>query len=76
MKAGTAEDQKKWRKFRSEIPEVPLQTIDGHKAIAPADKWEKRENAENGELYPVFPFRCFGVINGTDSIVSRTMEHR
>ncbi len=76
MKAGTAEDQKKWSKFRSEIPEVPLQTIAGHKAIAPADKWEKRENAENGELYPVFPFRCFGVINGTDSIVNRTMEHR
>lgn len=76
MKAGTAEDQKKWSKFRSEIPPVPLQTIDGHVAIAPADKWEKRENAENGELYPVFPFRCFGVINGTDSIVNRTMEHR
>ena len=59
MKAGTAEDQARWRKFRGEIPEVSLQTIEGRQAIAPAEKWEKKHNAENGELYPVFPFRCF-----------------
>jgi alpha-L-fucosidase 2 len=76
MKAGTAEDQARWSKFRGEIPEVYLQTIDGKKAIAPAEKWEKRQNAENGELYPVFPFRCFGVAQGTGDIVSWTMKYR
>ena len=76
MKAGTIEDQNRWRKFRSEIPEVPLQTIDGRQSIAPADKWEKKRNAENGELYPVFPFRCYGLALGTDSIVTNTMIHR
>jgi hypothetical protein len=76
MKAGTIEDQNRWRKFRSEIPEVPMQTIDGRRSIAPADKWEKKRNAENGELYPVFPFRCYGLALGTDSIVTNTMIHR
>ena len=61
MKAGTSEDQARWRKFRGEIPEVPIHTIEGRPAIAPAEKWEKQGNSENGELYPVFPFRCFGV---------------
>lgn len=76
MKAGTADDQARWSKFRGEIPEVYLQTIDGRKAIAPAEKWEKKQNAENGELYPVFPFRCFGVALGTGDIVSWTMKYR
>ena len=76
MKAGTAEDQARWRKFRGEIPEVSLQTIEGRQAIAPAEKWEKKHNAENGELYPVFPFRCFGLALGTGDIVAWTMKHR
>ena len=76
MKAGTAEDQETWRKFRSEIPEISLHTIDGLQAIAPAEKWEKKKNSENGELYPVFPFRCFGLGLGTGDIVRSTMKHR
>ena len=76
MKAGTAEDQVRWSNFRTEIPEVTLQTIDGHKTIAPAEKWEKKQNAENGELYPVFPFRCFGLALGTGDIVNWTMINR
>lgn len=76
MKAGTPEDQSRWRKFRAEIPEVPMQTIEGRQAIAPAEKWERRNNAENGELYPVFPFRCFGVALGSGDVVDWTMRHR
>jgi hypothetical protein len=76
LKAGTAEDQASWRRFRDEIPEVSVQTIEGRPAIAPAEKWEKKHNAENGELYPVFPFRCFGLALGTADIVDWTMKHR
>ena len=76
LKTGTAEDQACWQKFRGELPEVPLQTIDGRQAIAPAEKWDKQRNAENGELYPVFPFRCFGLGLGSGDIVAWTMEHR
>ena len=76
MKAGTTDDQARWQKFRAEIPDVHLQTIEGRQAIAPALKWEKQKNAENGELYPVFPFRCFGLALGTADIVAWTMKHR
>lgn len=76
MKAGTSEDQVRWRKFSEEIPEVSMQTIGGRKAIAPAEKWEKKRNSENGELYPVFPFRCYGLGLGTADIVTWTMNNR
>ena len=77
MKAGTLEDQARWAKFRSEIPEIPMQTIEGKMAIAPAEKYTPiRRNVENGELYPIFPFRCFGTALGNKDLVEWTMEHR
>lgn len=76
MKAGTADDQARWHAFRAEIPEVAMQTLEGRQAIAPAEKWHKHSNAENGELYPVFPFRCFGLGLGSADVVEWTMKHR
>ena len=76
MKAGTAEDQSNWKRFRAEIPEVSLQTIDGRQAIAPAEHWEHQGNGENAELYPVFPFRSFGLALGSQELVEWTMQHR
>jgi len=76
LKAGTAKDQTNWKRFRSEIPPVHLHEIGGRKAIAPALKWALKRNAENGLLYPVFPFRCFGLGLGTKDIVEWTMKHR
>jgi hypothetical protein len=76
MKAGTAEDQARWAKFRSDIPEIPMRMVDGQQAIAPAEKWEKCSNSEDGELYPVFPFRCFGVALGSGKVVDWTLRHR
>ncbi len=76
MKAGSAEDQANWTRFRKEIPEVHLHEIEGRTAIAPAHSWEKKKNSENGELYPVFPFRRFGLGLGTADIADWTMQHR
>jgi hypothetical protein len=76
MKAGSAADQAEWRRFRAEMPPIFLREIDGRKAIAPAQEWASRHNSENGELYPVFPFRCFGLGLGTKDIVEWTMKHR
>ncbi len=76
IEAGSAEDQAAWRRFRAEIPEIHLHEIDGRQAIAPARQWAARHNAENGELYPVFPFRCFGLGLGSADIVAWTMKYR
>ncbi|RME93813.1 MAG: hypothetical protein D6766_07440, partial [Verrucomicrobia bacterium] len=76
MNAGTAADRAHWQRLHSELPPVPMQEIDGRKALAPADTWSHRRNAENGELYPVFPFTLFGVGHGTKELVEWTMQHR
>lgn len=43
------------------IPEIPLRVIDGHEMIAPAQIWERVNNVESPQLYPVFPWRMYGV---------------
>jgi len=76
LKAGNAQDQETWQKFRREIPTIPLRTIQGRQAIAPAEIFSKQHNAENAELYPVFPFRCFGMALGSSDMVDWTLRHR
>ncbi|MCP4639338.1 MAG: hypothetical protein GY851_02840 [bacterium] len=76
MKAGNEKDQADWKRLRGELPPIPLREVDGRKAIAPAEEYSKKSNAENGSLYPVFPFRCFGLGLGTKDIVEWTMKYR
>ncbi len=76
MQIGTKRDRKTWTRFKSEVPPVHLHEIEGKKAIAPAKEWKMKKNSENGELYPVFPFKLFGMANGTEDIVGWTMENR
>lgn len=76
MNTGSETDIKTWQRFRDEIPEVYLHTIKRREAIAPAQEYRMKKNSENGELYPVFPFRLFGLAQGTEDIVEWTMKHR
>ncbi len=76
MNIGTEIDKNNWKRLRKEIPEIHLREIEGKLAIAPGLDWEKRQNAENPELYPVFPFRRFGLGMGTEDIVDWTMQNR
>ena len=43
------------------IPEIPLCHIDGKKCIAPAVVWARIQNVETPQLYPVFPWRIYGL---------------
>lgn len=47
--------------FLSRIPEIKIDEIDGHKVIAPAWLWERINNVETPQLYPVFPWGIYGV---------------
>ena len=76
LDAGTEADIAHWKRFKTELPQVPMQKIKGRFAIAPAEEWSKKMNSENGELYPVFPFRLYGLGQGTEDIVEWTMKHR
>jgi len=48
------------------IPPVPLRTLNGKTLISPAKTWERVNNTESAQLYPVFPWRIYGV--GKDSL--------
>ena len=54
----------KWGKdsaMLSRIPEIPTRVIDGDTCIAPAIVWERIQNVETPQLYPVFPWRIYGL---------------
>lgn len=48
------------------IPPLSYRMVDGKTMIAPAKTWERVNNTEPTQLYPVFPWRIFGV--GKDSL--------
>ncbi len=43
------------------IPDIPLHTVGGDTCIAPAVVWSRIQNVETPQLYPVFPWRIFGL---------------
>ena len=43
------------------LPDIPLRTIDGDTCIAPAAVWARIQNVETPQLYPVFPWRIYGM---------------
>ena len=75
MGAGTPSDKRDWTRLRAELPDIPMKDVDGRKAIAPASEWDRKQNMEDGELYPVFPFRCFGLALGSADIVDWTLRN-
>ncbi len=45
----------------SRIPGIPTRVIGGDTCIAPAIVWERIQNVETPQLYPVFPWRIYGL---------------
>lgn len=45
----------------SRIPPIPLRTIEGDTCIAPAIVWARIQNIETPQLYPVFPWKVYGM---------------
>lgn len=48
------------------IPPISYRVVDGKEMISPAKTWERVNNVETPQLYPVFPWRIYGI--GRDSI--------
>lgn len=49
------------RSMKQRIPDIPLRTVEGNTMIAPAVVWERVNNVETPQLYPVFPWRIYGM---------------
>ena len=57
----TDTERKNWEIMLKRIPPINFSEIDGHKTIAPAKSWERINNVESMQLYPVFPWGIYGV---------------
>jgi hypothetical protein len=55
------EKRKHWQSFLTRIPPISFASFDGHKTIAPAKVWERINNTESPQLYPVYPWVIYGV---------------
>lgn len=57
---GDMSDAEKWSEMLAKIPPINFREIDGKKMIAPAKMWERLNNVEAPQLYPIFPWRIYG----------------
>jgi hypothetical protein len=51
----------RWSRLLGELPELPVGEKDGTRVVLPAERFDRKKNTENPELYCVFPYRLFGV---------------
>lgn len=58
---GTTEQRKKWAAMLGRIPAISFRENQGHPTIAPAKSWERINNTESPQLYPVFPWGLYGI---------------
>jgi hypothetical protein len=50
-----------WKTMLNRIPPISFRECEGHVTIAPAKVWERVNNTETMQLYPVFPWGIYGV---------------
>ncbi|MBD2703889.1 hypothetical protein IC229_24800 [Spirosoma sp. BT702] len=57
----TTQKREAWKAMLSRIPPISFRSFDGHPTIAPARLWERINNVETPQLYPVFPWGIYGL---------------
>jgi hypothetical protein len=55
------EERSKLEVLSKRIPPITFAEIDGHKVLTPAKSWERINNEETTQFYPVFPWGIFGL---------------
>ncbi|HEY0676877.1 MAG TPA: DUF5703 domain-containing protein [Chitinophagaceae bacterium] len=55
------EKRKSLDSFLQRIPPITFSEFNGKKTIAPAKFWERINNVESPQLYPVFPWGIYGI---------------
>ena len=51
----------RWTEMLRRLPSLAYRSFDGHVTIAPAKVWERINNKECPQLYPVYPWGIYGV---------------
>lgn len=50
-----------WTGMLQRIPTLPIRVKNGHRVIAPAEAWNRKQNVELPQLYPVYPWGLYGL---------------
>lgn len=63
MPASSLTDEKRnyYEEYLKRIPPISFREKNGHKTIAPAARYERINNVELPQLYPVFPYGIYGI---------------
>lgn len=72
----TSERRKQWKRLISELPPVPMRTVNGKKLLACAESYSGKQNIENPELYAIFPYRRYGIGKPELELARRTFAAR
>jgi hypothetical protein len=57
----TPEKRTSWQAMLKRIPPLSFDEYNGHTMLAPAKLWERINNSEAPQLYPVYPWGIYGV---------------
>lgn len=58
---GNEQQRSRWREMLNRVPPLSFREMQGRRTIAPAQAWERIQNTEIPQLYPVFPYGMYGV---------------
>lgn len=65
-----------WARLISEMPPIPIREMNGVRMLAPAQEYSGKQNAENPELYAIFPYRTYGVGKPDLELARNTFHNR
>ena len=65
-----------WTRLIREMPTVPIREVNGVKMLVPAQEYSGKQNAENPELYAIFPYRAYGVGKPDLELARNTFHNR
>ncbi|MDO9373585.1 MAG: DUF5703 domain-containing protein [Ferruginibacter sp.] len=57
----TQQPRAHWDSMLRRIPPISYASFEGHTTIAPAKLWERINNTETPQLYPLYPWGIFGI---------------
>ncbi len=67
----TVEKRKHWTDMLATIPAISFRKFDSKPTIAPAKLWERINNTESPQLYPVYPWGMYGLgKSGLDTAIN------
>ena len=57
----TPEQRQRWAGILATVPGLAFREMDGHTTISPAHSWERINNEELPQLYPLYPWGIYGL---------------